>query len=813
MDDRDIFSYDHSDPISKNSDEVFDLNAFSSVVETEEPEYGNTKKSNKKTKKAKKKKNRSVKQKVLRGVLTVFLIGLITVSLVVSAFLFYAFTMVDGTMEHDLDNLALNFTTTIYVKDAKGNYKEYKRLHGEYNRIWVSYDEKAAKDKEKGYEGIPQNLVNAFVAIEDKRFFEHNGVDWKRTFSAFANLFFHFYSSNQGGSTITQQLVKNLTGDASQKPSRKIREIMRARYFENKYAKSTIMECYLNTIAMGHGMYGMEVASEYYFGKSVGDLSLAQCACLAAITKSPTTLSPDDNPKANQVRREEVLNQMKEQGYITDKEYKAAMKEKIVTVGNEKVRKESDDNSYFVDALIDQVIDDLSDKYGYDRAHASNLFYSSGYRIYTTLDNKVQDAIDAVFTDANTYGLKAANGKTMQGSMTVMDYKGHVLGIAGGIGKKEGNRVLNRATSSPRQPGSTMKPIAAYAPAIEQNLIHYSSIVNDVRINYGNWTPHNWYGGYWGNITVQYALERSVNTIPVYLVNKMTPQVSFDFLEQKLGITTLTHPEQDKKSKIGDLNLSSLGMGGMYRGITTLESAAAYATFGNKGRYYKPTLYSKVTDQYGNVVLEYSEKSSMAISEDTATVMNKLLQQVVYGSNGTGTGARDYIKNMKIYAKTGTSNDTNDLWFVGGSPYYVGSCWCGYDVKQDIPNQRIAMTMWGAVMSRLHNGLKEKEFPTSTYASERYYCTASGELATSNCSSKAIGYYRKSNTPGACHIHGGQALPDPKTVKEQAKKAEEEKKKEEQKKAEEKKSSTSSSESTSQGSSQTASESGGEAQE
>ena len=790
MDDRDIFSYEHSDHVDENSDEVFDLNAFSSVPQSEEITLEGLQEeadersvpAGKKADKKKKKKNRSTKQKILRGVLTVFLIGLITVSLIVSAFLFYAFTMVDGTMDYDLDNLELNFTTTIYLKDAEGNYKEYKRLHGEFNRIWVSYDEKAAKAKEEGYKGIPQNLVNAFVAIEDKRFFEHNGVDWKRTFSAFANLFFHFYSSNQGGSTITQQLVKNLTNDNSQKPSRKIREIMRARYFENKYAKSTIMECYLNTIAMGHGMYGMEVASNYYFGKSVGDLSLAQCACLAAITKSPSTLSPDDNPENNKARREAVLYQMKDQGYITEAEYEEALKEEIVTVGNEDARKEQDDNSYFVDALIDQVIDDLCQKYGYDTAYASKLFYSGGFRIYATLDTNIQNAIDTVFTDEKSYALKAANGKTMQGAITVMDYEGHVLGMAGGIGKKAGNRVLNRATSSPRQPGSTIKPLAAYAPAIEKNMIHYSSIVNDTRVNYGNWTPHNWYGGYWGNITVQYALERSVNTIPVYLVNKMTPQVSFDFLEQKLGVTTLVSPKEDTKNKIGDMNLSALGMGGMNWGLTTTESAAAYAVFGNKGRYYKPTLYTKVTDQYGNIILEYSGKSSMAVSEDTATVMNKLLQQVVYGAKGTGTGAKDYIKNMRIYAKTGTSNDTNDLWFVGGSPYYVASCWCGYDEKQDIPNQRIAMTMWGAVMSKIHNGLEAKEFPTSAYAAERYYCTASGELATANCPSRAVGYYRKSNTPGICHLHGGEALPDPKTVAEQEKKAEEQKKAEEEKK-------------------------------
>ncbi len=750
MDDRDLFSYDHSDTSASGEESSFDLNSFSSHIAAPE------------TKGKKKHRKGKHKERILRTFLTLFLIGLITVSIVISAFLLYAFTMVDGTMEEDLDDLKLNFTTAIYTDDGKGNFTEYQRLHGEFNRIWVAYDEKAAKEKAEGYEGIPQNLVNAFVAIEDKRFFEHNGVDWKRTFSAFANMFFHFYSSNQGGSTVTQQLVKNLTGDTSQKPSRKIREIMRARYFESRYAKNTIIECYLNTIAMGHGTYGVEVAANYYFGKNVKDLTLTECACLAAITKSPSNYAPDDHPEENRLRRDVVLSEMYNQGYITKEEYEAAKTAELTITASRESLNESETNSYFIDALISQVVEDLCKQYGYEKQHANKLFYSGGYRIYATVDANVQKTLETVFSDVKTYGLKGKNGQTLQGSMTVMDYNGHVKGLVGGIGQKEGNRGFNRATDAKRQPGSTMKPISAYAPAIEQDLIHYSSIVNDVKTYYGKWTPVNWYLSYWGNITVQYALERSVNTIPVYLVNKMTPQVSYDFLTQKLGITTLT-PE--------DINLAPLGMGGTNGGLTTMESAAAFAVFGNLGRYHAPTLYTKVTDQHGETVLEYNEQPTMAISEDTATVMNKLLQTVVYGSRGTGVGAQKYISNMKMYAKTGTSNNSNDLWFVGGTPYYVGSCWCGYDEQQKISNAQIALTMWGKVMSQIHTGLEAKEFAVSDYAVERYYCTSTGNLATSACPSKAVGWYRKSNIPGTCKSHGGEALPDPKTYEEKQKKA------------------------------------------
>ena len=627
-------------------------------------------------------------------------------------------------------------------------------------------------------------MVNAFVAIEDKRFFEHQGVDWKRTFAAFANMFLHFYSSNQGGSTITQQLVKNLTGDTSQRPSRKIREIMRARYLETHYVKETIIECYLNTIAMGHGTYGVEVASNYYFGKSVKDLTLSECACLAAITKSPTYYAPDDYPEANQKRRATVLYEMYDQGYITKEEYEKAKAEEVKIVASRDALKETDNNSYFVDALIDQVVKALMDKFGYEKTHANKIFYSSGYKIYATVDANIQKTMESVFSDQKTYGLKGKNGATLQGSMTVIDYNGHVKGLVGGIGEKIGQRGFNRATSAVRQPGSTMKPIAAYAPAIEKDIINYSSIVNDTKTNYNGWTPVNWYSSYWGNITVQYALERSVNTIPVYLVNKLGTQVSFDFLTKTLGITTLTNE---------DVNLAPLGMGGTNGGITSLESAAAYAIFGNLGQYHAPTLFTKVTDQHDEIVFEYDSSPTMAISEDTATVMNKLLQTVVYGSRGTGAAARNTVKDMKIFAKTGTSNNSNDLWFVGGTPYYVGSCWCGYDEQQNISNAGIARVMWSAVMSKIHNGLEPKEFEVSSYATERYYCTSTGLLATSACPSKSIGWYKKSNTPGVCTAHAGAALKTPPEIK----KAEEEKKAAESSKAE----STSSSSSTSSASS------------
>ncbi len=737
---KDLYSYDNSSNKITSGETSFDLNSFSSHT------GDNSIESN--SKKAPKKQKKKGKQRTLKVLLTVFLIGLITFSLVAGAFMFYAFTMIDPTMDENLNDLELNFTTTIYVDNGKGGYKEYRRLHGEFNRIWVDYDEKAAKEKAEDYDGIPYNLAMAFVAIEDKGFNDHNGVDWKRTFGAFINEFVPISSSRFGGSTITQQLVKNLTDDRSQKASRKVREIMRARYLEEHYAKETILECYLNTIAMGNGTYGVEVAANYYFGKHVQDLTIEECASLAAITKSPTYYAPDDYPKEHKERRDVVIKEMYAQKYITKEEFDKAINTELKVTADQEVLNQNEVNSYFVDALIEQVSEDLSEKYGYDKSHADKMFYNGGYNIYATVDPDIQSAAEKVFAD-KAYQIKSAKGDTLQGGIAVLDYEGRVKAVVGGIGEKTTNRGFNNATDAVRQPGSTMKPIAAYAPAIEQDLITYSSILNDTKTNYNGWTPVNWYRGYWGNVTTQYALERSINSIPVYLVDKMGPQTSFDFLTQKLGVTTLNKE---------DVNLSPLGMGGTNGGLTPLESAAAFAVFGNGGLYYEPAFYSKVTNQEGKTVLERTPTPKMAISEDTATIMNHLLQTVVYGSNGTGTAAASYVPKMKIYAKTGTSNDQNDLWFVGGTPHYVASCWCGFKTMQPIPraNSGIALKMWGNVMSKANSGLKVEKFVDSDYTVKKYYCKSSGKIATTGCPSTAQGWYKKSNVPDLCTAHSGE---------------------------------------------------------
>lgn len=729
--------------LSSNDSEVFDLNSFifNDNNATEQPVIKNSKK----------KKRFFNKTNILRTILTMFLVCVITGCIVAGSLIVYVFTFVDGKMDEDLYRLELSYTTTIYSQNSDGNWVEYQRLHGGDNRIWVDYDKDLAMANDPDYKGIPQNLANAFIAIEDKRFMDHDGVDWRRTIMAFVNMVVPT-RSKFGGSTITQQLVKNLTADDDQKASRKVREIMRARFLEGKYTKEIILECYLNTISMGKGMCGVEVPAEYYFGKKVYELSLAECASLAAITKSPESYRPDKKPENNLDRRNDVLYEMYDQGYITKEEYDAAVAEELVVVADSSALKETEINSYFTDALIEDVIDTLTKVYGYEPSHASVNFYNGGYKIYSTIDPKVQKSLENVFTDTK-YALAGKKGATMQGAMTVMDYQGHIKGLVGGIGKKTENRVLNRATSSPRQPGSTIKPLTAYSLAIEKNFITYSSFVNDMEQVYykdtvDEWTPVNWYKSYWGRIPLKRAIEQSTNTVAVQLVDLVTPKEASKFLTETL---------QFKNLNKHDVYYAPLGLGGTNGGVTTEQSAAAFAIFGNKGLYYEPVTFVELYDQYGNLIAENKKAPTVAISEDTATIMNRLLQNVVTTNGATGDDLLPYMQNVKVYAKTGTSDDANDLWFVGGTPYYVASAWCGFDSPQDISQTKIALKMWGSVMSQVHADLPEKDFEYSSYVQCRLYCLETGEIATDLCPVSDYGWYKMSNQK-VCSKHGGESL-------------------------------------------------------
>lgn len=617
----------------------------------------------------------------------------------------------------NIRNLEMNMTSVIYVKNGAGEWEEYQRLHGDENRLWISIDK------------MPKNLINAFVAIEDETFLKHSGINWKRTIGAIGNYFFKFDDTEFGGSTMTQQLIKNITLDNSRTAGRKLREIVRALILETKLSKEQILEAYLNTIALGNGICGVKVASEYYFNKSVDELSLVECACLAAITKNPSKFNPVTGAEGNIERRQIVFDKMLELGFITQEEYDAEYNSNIVLDDSQKEDYEVEINNYFVDALIDDVIGDLAEKYNCSEDMASTMLYNGGFKIYATMDTKIQGIMEKAYANTGKYFyLKGKNleGETvhLQSAMTIMDYSGHIVGVVGGAGEKTVNRGLNRATDAPRQPGSTMKPLGVYALAVEKDLIHYTSKVADRPIdNYypdGKKGPKEWYGYYKGTITVDYAIRKSANTIPVKLLQDIGVDESYDFLTKKLGFKHLVE---------GDKNLSALALGGCHYGITTTESASAFAIFGNNGVYHEPTTYFKVEKTTGETVLQYDESGEQVITPATATIMNHLLQGVVYGSEGTGSGIRWY-NTMKAYAKTGTSSESKDLWMVAGTPYYVGSVWCGFDMQQEIRSTSIAATLWRDIMKEVHTGLPKKDFVDS----EDVY-------------KKGSGYYKDGTTP------------------------------------------------------------------
>lgn len=643
--------------------------------------------------------------------LTVFLSGLLIVATVFLIFVIPTYIKSERKIDffssnqivENIKNMEINMTSIIYVQNDKGDWVEYQRLHGTENRIWVGIDK------------MPEYLGQAFIAIEDQHFYENCGVDWKRTAGAVANRLLKFNSTEFGGSTITQQLIKNITNDRDKDAMRKFREIVRALLITRKLSKTEILEAYLNTIPLANGICGVQVAANYYFNKDVSELTLTESAALAAITNNPSKYNPltEEGAEQNLKRRRLVLDEMLELGNITYEEYDKAYNEKLKLDDSQEDDYEIEINNYFVDTLIDQVIDELAEKYNLDTKTASMMFYNGGFKIYSTLKPEIQSSMEKVYTDINTYFPQTAenlNGEKVhaQSAMTVMDYSGHIVGIVGGAGEKTANRGLNRATKSPRQPGSTMKPIGVYALAIDKDIVNYSSSVLDQPIkNYygtGKSGPKEWYGYYKGTVSLNYAIRKSMNTVPVRLLQEVGIDTSYDFLVNKLNCKHLV-PE--------DKNLAALALGGTNYGLTTTESAAAYAIFGNQGVYHKPTTYYKIERANGEVIFDYDETGTQVISPASATIMNHLLQEVVYGSEGTGGGIAGYNYKMKAYAKTGTSSESKDLWMVAGTPYYVGSVWYGFDIQSEVGAGGNAAKIWKAVMSEVHKDLEKKEFADS----------------------------------------------------------------------------------------------------
>ena len=697
----------------------------------------------KKPKKNKKPMNSKLK-KFLGVVLALIFTALLTV-LIITGYLFrFTSNYINGANKMDIAEYKENQaqTTIIYAYDDNNEAIELTRLHGEQNRVWISIDE------------IPENLQNAYKDLEDKRFEEHQGVDWIRTFKSVIT-----FGQSGGGSTITQQLIKNLTGENGKTISRKYYEILNALNLEKNTSKQTILEAYLNTVYMSHGCYGVKTAAEKYFGKEVGDLNICECACLAAITKNPSVNDPILHPENNQKRRNLCLRYMLEEGDITQEQYEEAKNYELQFAtakksnSDNKTEEETVINNYYIDYVIECVIRDLVSRNGYSRQQASKMIYNGGLRIYSAVDQHIQSELENVYVNKISMPSYNKNVPDAQSAMTIMDYSGRVLGIIGGTGPKTENRGLNRATSA-RQPGSAIKPITVYAPAINEKKITYSTKVQNYGFKYnGKLWPHN-YGGDPGSpgsyITVQRAVAVSYNTVPAQLVRQLGINTSYKYATEKFHLSTLV--EKDKA-------YAPLAVGGTTRGVTTVDMAAAFACFGNGGKYYAPYCYYKVTNANGTKIILSNENEAyeQAISTDSADIMNKLLQTVITDAAHMSTGRKYGIKGFQTFAKTGTTTDDKDRWFVGGTPYYVAAVWYGCDMPktlsrfvQDNPSGKI----FDEVMTRIHKGLASKEFTVySPLVTSARYCVASGKLASSGCGDTMLGWYSKNNMPGRCTGH------------------------------------------------------------
>ncbi len=687
-------------------------------------------------------KKHNAHSKPLLVIYAILSICALTVLIVVSYVLINAISFINGDLVVNLEEYKANQNQTsfIYAYDENGQTVELARLHGEEDRVWVDLDDMSPYMKE------------AFIALEDIRFEKHHGVDWIRTIGVIVvprNL-------GQGGSTITQQLIKNLTNEKSVTVVRKFNEILTALNLEKNYEKEPIIEAYLNTVYLGSGCYGVKTASEKYFGKDISELNAAECAVIASITQAPTKYNPLLNPDENRTRQLKCLESMVEAGFLTEEERLEAENYHLIFTNSEdyvpdeeekvKTEEEETNHSFYVDYVRQCVQRDLMEEYGYTKQQASDMLLYGGLKIYSAVDLSVQEALEDVYVNRKSFpDLVSKDGTKVQSAMTIMDYNGRIVAIVGAADEKIGPLCLNRAANSYRQPGSTIKPLSTYAPAIEMNLYNYSSMIKDYAIPVkGKLWPHNVNGtlGSNNNVTVEYAIQQSHNTVPARIINyDLGIDNSFNFLRDRFHLSQL--------DETNDRSLAPLATGALTNGTTTVEMAAAYATFGNGGLYYEPYTYYKVTNSQGTQILLSNEnpKYQRAMSEETSDIMCELLQTVSTSKFGDAPNVRKF----QIMAKTGTTSSEKDRWFCAGTPYYVAAVWVGFDKQETLdasgnPGGKIFMR----VFDEIHKGLDEKEFPKSSGTIQKSYCTSTGKLAGSNCGSTKKGWYKITALPSVC---------------------------------------------------------------
>ncbi len=707
---------------------------------------------------------------------TLGIIGVLCGLIMGAAFAVYLSGYVDSSIEHfELLANDQKQTSQIYVNGENGNLDELEdeKLFAEENRVWVDY------------ENIPKNLIDAYISTEDKRFMDHNGVDWIRTTKATV-YYILGRSGAGGGSTLTQQLIKNVTGDDDNSPQRKIEEIFRALNLEKTYSKEQILELYLNTIYLSQGCNGVQAASYTYFGKPVSELSLIECAAIAAITQNPSKWDPKLHPENNIIRRNSILQNMLDQGKITKAEFDQAYDKelKLYKASDEEEEKNnssfsSNATSWYVDVVIEDSIKLLMEHYEVTYSVAEQMLFTSGLKIVTAMDANVQETLDSVFKNTDIIddiiGAKPGMIKP-QAAMVVLDpHNGNILGLVGGRGEKLKSRVFNYATMAKRQVGSSIKPLSVYGPSLEAGIINYSTVFDDSPYSYASdkrtgW-PKNSPLGYKGLTPVILGITNSVNTIAVKLVDKLGLENSYNFLTEKLHITSL----------YDDIKLSSLALGGMTYGISVREVVGGFTMFTNSGVFCEPRTVLRICDADGEVVIENELKTELCLSRENASIMTKMMNNVVV--NGTASSVK-LQHDVFCAGKTGTTSDNRDKWFVGFTPYYLGGVWFGYEKAQSLSgfSGNPAMKIWDQAMTLLHNKMVFTQNENGSYnhtidqkgnkIAKTYndvidpgvitldFCRDCGMLATDDCkndqrgSRVMTGYYTVDNMPaGYCTCH------------------------------------------------------------
>ena len=687
----------------------------------------------------------------LKFIATIIFSTAAVIAFIFGIIVFYVYRGINFEADEKLFESAAGYhSTTFYVNEAEDGEKYEPvaiEISGTMRKIFYSYEE------------ISPYLKNGFVAVEDKIFYEHKGINLKRTFLAAFNYVFK-KEKRFGASTITQQVVKNISGDNQLSLRRKMEEIIRAIHIERKYTKEEILEVYLNVIPMSENIYGVGAASRAYFGKEPGDLSPEEAATLIGITNAPTAYNPFINPEACKRKRDIVLSVMHVDGVINDAQYEAALNSPLKVINRED--REDRIDSWFVETVIDDVTVDLAEKYGIALSTARMMLLGGGYKVYTTMNPDVQSTLEEYFEDTDNFPTEIGNG--LNYAMVVTDSStGNLVGIVGRVGRKIGNRLLNHATT-PHIPGSTLKPIALYAPLIDDGKINWATVFDDVPVSFteneGEYReyPHNSPNVYDGLTTVKDALRNSKNTIAVRLCNLITPMKIFNSLINDFGFDTLI----EREGNLTDIATAPMALGQLGRGVSLRKITEAYSSFSGDGVWREANSYICLLDHNGRVVIEKEQEEKRIFKSTTARIMNQLLMTVTED----GTAGKITLKEkINTAGKTGTSGGSKDKSFIGYTPYYTAGIWCGYDSSDKAITglQKSHLEIWDEIMTEIHTDIIEREDIDKFSIDDLYrlpYCMDSGMLYSDICiydprgSRREFGYFTEDNAPiGVCDRH------------------------------------------------------------